>query len=81
MQWRAALVERYGRPSEHVDMPDACLDHVTPCLLDGTGKVRFDWQWRSREQITLAPQIDDARRASIVVRYAAPMAGGQAPAL
>lgn len=80
-QWRDTLVERYGRPSEHADMPDACLDHVTPCLLDGTGRVSFDWQWRSREQITLFPQVDDARRASIVVRYSVPpTAGSLAPA-
>jgi hypothetical protein len=72
VRWKEALVKHYGGPTaSHSDVPDSCLNDVTPCLLDRTGTIRFDWRWGSRQGITLAPRVDAARRASVSIAYVA----------
>lgn len=71
-RWRDTLASKYGGPSaSQTDIPDQCLADVTPCLLDRTGTIRFDWHWRSHQSIALLPRVHDAQRRSVELDYAA----------
>ncbi|HEY3822703.1 MAG TPA: hypothetical protein VGL81_36310 [Polyangiaceae bacterium] len=70
-RWKAALVGQYGGPSASlVTVPSTCVDDVTPCLLDRSGSIRFDWRWRER-LISVAPQVDGSTRPSVIIEYVA----------
>jgi len=73
LHWKAALVAKYGGPSaDHSHVPASCTRDVTPCLLDGTGTIRFDWRWPSGQGITLSADADDKRTPSLDIAYTAP---------
>jgi hypothetical protein len=75
MRWKAALVERYGDATgSQVNVPNGCEQDVTPCLLDRSGAIRFDWKWKSLQRISLSPQVDDAKKAWVTISYTAPEA-------
>jgi hypothetical protein len=81
--WKAALVERYGDATRsQVNVPSACNEDVTPCLLDRSGTIRFDWHWKSLQRISLSPQVDEAKKAWVSISYtAAEAARARAPGL
>jgi hypothetical protein len=83
VRWKSALVERYGGPSASLaSVPAQCVDDVTPCLLDRSGNIRFDWRWGSRQLISLGAEIDEAQHPSVSVAYVAPPASAtRAPGL
>jgi hypothetical protein len=69
-RWRAALGERYGEPtSTTANIPSQCNDDVTPCLVDRSATMRFEWCWPSHEHIALSPQVDDAGKPWVSLSY------------
>jgi hypothetical protein len=78
VKWRNALTEKYGSPSDsHEDIPGPCRHDVTPCLLDGSGSISFDWQWASQERITLSTEVGDSARPWLNISYVAAPAGAK----
>jgi hypothetical protein len=72
VRWRNALAEKYGSPSDsHEDIPSQCRHDVTPCLLDKSGSISFDWEWASQQRITLSTEVDDGARPLLNISYAA----------
>jgi hypothetical protein len=74
-RWKAAVSEKYGdATASHSNVPDECRDDLTFCLIHRSASVRFDWQWRSGQRITLSPQVDDSQTAWVNISYMAPEA-------
>lgn len=68
--WKAAVSEKYGPPTNaDLKIPSSCNDDVTPCLVDGTGAIRYRWQWPSRQLIVVSPQFDAARHPHVRLSY------------
>lgn len=38
----------YGRAQRNVDLPSRCRDDILPCLRDGSAKLEYRWQGRSK---------------------------------
>jgi hypothetical protein len=72
-----------GPTSSHDDIPAHCDGNVSPCLLDETGRVTFDWQWPSRQRITLSTTVGDSQKPLVTIAYdvAAEKASSKTPGL
>jgi hypothetical protein len=82
VRWKTALVDKYGSPSDsRADIPGSCSRNVTPCLLAKSGSISFDWQWASRERITLSTEVDDSARPWLNIVYVAAPSKPNAPGL
>jgi hypothetical protein len=81
VRWKTALADKYGDPTAaHEDIPGQCLRNVTPCLLDQSGSISFDWQWPSQERITLSTDVDRSAKPLLKIAYVASPAKAKAPA-
>jgi hypothetical protein len=40
--------ELYGRAQRNVDLPSRCRDEILPCLRDGSAKLEYRWEGRSK---------------------------------
>lgn len=38
----------YGRAQRNVDLPRRCRDEILPCLRDGSAKLEYRWEGRSK---------------------------------
>jgi hypothetical protein len=82
MRWRVALTERYGNPTTtRSDVPSSCSTDVTPCLMDGTGHISFEWRWPSGEGIALSHEVDAGGRPHVRLTYSVSGVKTSAPGL
>ncbi len=82
VRWRVALTERYGNPTAtRSDVPSNCSTDVTPCLIDGTGHISFEWRWPTGEGILVSHEVDAGGRPHIRFAYTVSNVKAGAPGL